>query len=80
MRKAALINMFRASAAVGVLSAALVAAPAFAQSGQPALVGGQDEAAPAEDAQQDIVVTGSRIPQPNLTSTPRRLRSSPARI
>ena len=61
MRKSLLIKAFRTSAAASVLGAALLAAPAFAQ----------DAATPADDATEqgsDIVVTGSRIPTPNLES------------
>ena len=50
-----------------ICGAASIATPAFAQDDQP-------QAGPAEAAQtaggrrQDIVITGSRIPQPNLTA------------
>lgn len=52
-------QLFKAGAASFALSVALVSAPAFAQDAEQT-----DDAA----AQDPIVVTGSRIPQPNITA------------
>lgn len=74
MRKSPLLNKFRATAAFGVIGVAMIASPAFAQSsdGQAApatLADGQDQATDQSKSASDIVVTGSRIPSPNLEST-----------
>lgn len=57
-----LAGHLKLSAAPLAMGIALIAAPAFAQDSAPA--DGQ-----AADEGQEILVTGSRIPQPNLTST-----------
>lgn len=59
MRTTPLIRKFRASAAIGVIGAAMIASPAFAQA--------TDDQTTATDT-SDIVITGSRIPTPNLES------------
>jgi outer membrane receptor protein involved in Fe transport len=49
-----------------ICGAASFATPAFAQGGQP--VAGPAEAAQTPEEDQNVVVTGSRIPTPNLTA------------
>ncbi|OYY66712.1 TonB-dependent receptor domain-containing protein [Sphingomonas sp. 28-62-11] len=65
MRKSARINQFKSGAAIGVLGIALLATPAFAQTADAQTLPASTEA-PATNT--DIVVTGSRIPTPNLQS------------
>jgi iron complex outermembrane receptor protein len=50
-----------------ICGAANIATPAFAQNDQPAA--GPAEAQTPDDGEQNVTVTGSRIPQPNLTAT-----------
>ncbi|GAA4766017.1 TonB-dependent receptor [Stakelama sediminis] len=84
MTKHQLISALKSGAAPFVLSLAVVAAPAYAQTTTGSTTSDQDSTAvssqdsttatPAATAQgaatqgQDLIVTGSRIPQPNLTS------------